>query len=242
LGGCGIFGSHKEPPRPMEYVIYTPYNQTHTLAIAPAINLSGSRDFDPLVVSDTIYAELQQVPNVMALPLNKTLMAMQHLGIHSIEDVKTAQALAKYLGADGLIIPAVTAYDPYNPPTMGMILQLYTPPEPAATAVPVAAAKPATIRSNPDTVIFATEVPTLPVRVANPLPAQQPAVQVAAVFQSTNQSVLKELQAYAGGRTEYDSALADQKFVMSSDSYMRFVSHAMIRRLMDAERERLSGP
>src|SRR6185503_11165664 len=77
LGGCGLFGSHKEPPRPMEYTVYSPYPQTHTLAIAPAINLSGSRDFDPLVVSDTIYAELQQVPNVMALPLNKTLLAMQ---------------------------------------------------------------------------------------------------------------------------------------------------------------------
>ncbi len=242
LGGCGIFGGHKALPRPMEYTIYSPYNQTHTLAIAPAINLSGSRDFDPLVVSDTIYAELQQVPNVMALPLNKTLLAMQRLGIHSIEDVKTAQALAKYLGADGLIIPAVTAYDPYNPPTVGMILQLYTPTEPVPAAAPVAAAKPATVRSNPDTVIFATDIPPTPVRVANPSPAQQPAVQVAAVFQSTNQSVLKELQAYAAGRTEYDSALADHKFLMDSDAYMRFVSHAMIRRLMDGERERLAGP
>src|SRR3954469_21463004 len=93
LGGCGLFGSHKETPRPMEYTIYTPYSQTHTLAIAPAINLSGSRDFDPLVVSDTLYAELQQVPNVMALPLNKTLLAMQRLGIRSIDDVKSAQAL-----------------------------------------------------------------------------------------------------------------------------------------------------
>ena len=53
-------------------------------------------------------------------------------------------------------------------------------------------------------------------------------------------TVLKELHVFAEGRTQYDSALADQKFLMDSDSYMRFVCHAMIRRLMDVERDRVS--
>jgi hypothetical protein len=63
---------------------------------------------------------------------------------------------------------------------------------------------------------------------------------VAAVFNATNQSCLKELHVFAAGRTQYDSALADQKFLMDADSYMRFVCHAMVRRLMDVERERVS--
>jgi len=237
LGGCGVlFGNKKAVPPPIEYSLSTPYSSTHTLAIAPAINLSGSRDFDPLVVSDTIYAEMQQVQNLNVLPLNKTLLAMQRLGIRSINDVKTAQRLAEVLNADGLVIPAVTAYDPYNPPTMGMVLQLYTPPPAAPATMP--AAKTDTVRSNPDTVIFATDMPTA--TPPTPIPAQQPASQVSAVFNATNQSVLKELHVFAAGRTQYDSALADQKFLMDSDSYMRFVCHAMIRRLMDVERERVS--
>jgi hypothetical protein len=68
----------------------------------------------------------------------------------------------------------------------------------------------------------------------------EPVAQVSAVFNSTNQSVLKELEVFSEGRTEYDSALSDQKYLMDSDSYMRFVAHAMIRRLMDVERQRLS--
>lgn len=226
----------KAPPPPIEYAVQSPYTQTHTLAIAPAINLSGSRDFDPLVVSDTLYAEMQQVQNLNVLPLNKTLLAMRRLGVRSIDDVKTAQALAEALGADGLVVPAVTAYDPYNPPTMGMILQLYTPaPSSAAAATPV---KLPNVRSNPDTVIFAGDLPNSG-QASDPRPAQQPASQVAAVFNSTNQSVLRELHAFAAGRTQYDSALADQKYLMDADSYMRFVCHAMMRRLMDVERVRM---
>ena len=237
LGGCASwFGGGKAPPPPIEYSIYTPYISTHTIAVAPAINLSGSRDFDPLVVSDTLYAEMQQVENLNVLPLNKTLLAMQRLGIRSIDDVKTAQRLAEFLGADGLVIPAVTAYDPYNPPTVGMVLQLYTPPQAAPATLPAATTD--SVRSNPDVVIFATDVPAGP--PPSPIPARQPVSQVAAVFNATNQSVLKELHVFAAGRTQYDSALANEKFLMDSDSYMRFVCHAMIRRLMDVERERVS--
>ena len=75
---------------------------------------------------------------------------------------------------------------------------------------------------------------------AEPRPGQQPASQVSAVFNSTNQTVRKELQVFAAGRSDYDSALAEQRFLMDSDWYMRFVCHAMIRRLMDVERERIS--
>ena len=61
---------------------------------------------------------------------------------------------------------------------------------------------------------------------------------MSAVFNASNQTVLKELQVFAGGRTQYDSALSDHRFLLDSDAYMRFVAHAMIRRLMDVERTR----
>ena len=139
LAGCTesfYTGEHKISPPPTEYAIQTPYPAIETFAIAPAINLSGSRDFDVLVVSDLLYEELQQVSGLNVLPVNKTIIAMQRLGIRSIENPQDAQHLAQLLGADGLIIPAVTAYDPYNPPKVGMILQLYTPPGSALTPVP----------------------------------------------------------------------------------------------------------
>lgn len=247
MAGCAFFtGESKRPPQSIEYSYFSPYPAVRTLAIAPTINLSGSRDFDPLVVSDTLYAEAQQVQNLNVLPLNKTLIAMQRLRITAIDDPAAAQRVAQYLGADGLIISAVTAYDPYNPPVVGMRLQMYTPPAAipataAATAAPEptfhAATNSGTVRANPDRPTLVADVaPAAP----EPLVLRQPVSQVAAVFNATNQSVLRELETFVRGRTQYDSAMMDRKYLLDSDAYMRFVCNAMMRRLMDAERERMA--
>jgi hypothetical protein len=212
---CSYFRDKKAPPPPIEYTLHSPFPDVKTFAIAPALNYSGSRDFDPLVVSDTLFTEMQQVEGLNVLPLNKTLMAMQRLGIRNITDVATAQKVAEMLGADGLIAVAVTAYDPYNPPTVGMILQVYTP---HSTTITADAVRPNTSTSNLD-------------------PADhQPVAQVNAVFNASNQSVLQELRGFASGRSEYDSALREEKFLVDSDHYMRFVCHAMVRRLIEVER------
>ena len=80
LGGCGVFWWKEEPPSyPVELTVYSPYAEPRTFAIAPTINLSGAQDFDPLVVSDILYGEMQQVQGLNVLPLNKTLVAMQRL-------------------------------------------------------------------------------------------------------------------------------------------------------------------
>lgn len=215
LCGCGLT-ENKAQPRPVEFPLSSPYPAVHTLAVAPTINLSGSRDFDPLVVSDTLFGEMQQVPGLNVLPLNKTLLAMQRLGIRSIDDPKVAQRLASMLNADGLVVPAVTAYDPYNPPNVGMILQMYTP----------ASARPTAIAVRPNSSTSAEDY------------NGQPVSQVNGVFNATNQSVLRELQNYAAGRTEYDSALREKKYLVNADLYMRFVCHAMVRRLMEVESAR----
>src|SRR4051812_13995675 len=104
-GGCSFFSGEKKPaPRPIEFSLESPYAGVKTLAVAPAINLSGSRDIDPLVVADALFEELQQVRDLNVLPVNKTLMAMNHLGMRSIDDAHAAQMLAEALGADGLVI------------------------------------------------------------------------------------------------------------------------------------------
>jgi hypothetical protein len=234
LAGCG---GKKQPP-PLEFAIHTPYSTVKTLALAPAINLSGSRDFDPLVVSDTLFAEMQQVEDLNVIPLNKTLIAMERLGIHSIEDPKTAQKLAEALGADGLVIPAVTAYDPYDPPTVGMILQMYTPVTPPPPQSSLPPPRTYTTLSNPGNPVVVADANPAGPSVAEP--SGQPVSQVSAVFNGSNQTVLKELEVFASGRTRYDSAAQERQFLLDSDAYMRFVCHAMVRRLMDVERERLS--
>ncbi len=74
-GGCET----KKPPPPLEYAMYSPYPVVRTYAIAPVVNLSGSRDFDPLLVADALFNEMTQVRQLNVLPVNKTLAAMQRL-------------------------------------------------------------------------------------------------------------------------------------------------------------------
>jgi hypothetical protein len=206
----------------------SPYPDVRTIAIAPAINLSGTRDFDLFVVSDTLFGELSQVNGLNILPLNKTLAAMERLGIRSIDDPKTAQKLADAVGADLLVIPAVTAYDPYNPPVIGLILQLYT-----STAGGAPVVKTDVAHSNAPSIITLDGA-------GGGAQLQQPVSMVNAVFNAANQSVRREMHNYAVGRTEYGTALEEQRYLMDIDAYMRFCCHAMARRLMDVERSRSS--
>ena len=212
LVGCDEMFEEKKPkPTPVEYTLMSPYKGVHNLAVAPAINLSGNREFDVLTVSDALFEELQQVGGFNVLPLEKTLAAMRRLDMRAIDSPLMAQKLAEFLEVDTLVIPSVTAYDPYNPPKMGMILQLYTPRR---------------LAPGSESVVVSDH---------------QPVAQVAAVFNASNQTVLRELRDFAQGRTQNDSALQDERFLMDMDAYTRFVCHAMVRRMIEVERVRVGG-
>jgi len=217
---------HTAKPHPVEYMLHSPYAGVRTVAVAPSFNLSPSHDFDPLVVSDLLFAELQSVQSIHALPVNKTLAAMATLKMRGVRTAQDAQALAAALGADAIIVPAVTAYDPYRPPVVGMTLQLYTVNEMAAPAEPVARQ----ITGQP-----------LAQAAAEPSTGSQPVSQVSAMFNANNQTVLLELQDFAKGRTDYGSALQEDRYLADSEAYMRFVCHAMIRRMLDVESTRVNG-
>lgn len=125
--GIGLPGcAHHRTSRPMESILQSPYRNVRTWVVAPVINLSGSRWFDPLTVSDELFGELQQVQSLNVLPVNKTLMAMERLRMGQINSAKSAAKIAELLHADGIVVAAITAYDAYNPPTVGMDIQMYS--------------------------------------------------------------------------------------------------------------------
>ncbi len=222
LTGCGLLSGKKAATPTREYALTSPYATTRTYAVAPVINLSGSHDFDALAISDQLFSELQQVQNLNVLPVNKTLAAMQRLQIRRIDSPQTAQRIADAMGADAILVTAITAYDPYNPPTIGMSMQLYT-------LDALAGAPPVVSRQ--------INGESLPGEAAK---SRQPVSEIAAIFNANNQTVLLELHDFTKGRTDYQSAFQDERFLADIDSYTRFVCHAMIRRLMEVERVRSS--
>ena len=99
------------------------------------------------------------------------------------------------MGADGIVIAAVTAYDPYRPPTVGMSIQLYTGQALAVAGEPEA-------RQIGGTALGGAGGPG----AGETLGVAQPVAEAAAMFPANNQTVLAELRDYARGRTNYESA------------------------------------
>jgi len=96
-----------------------------TLAVAPAHDLSGSGGLDSLVLSDIFASELAKVPGISVVPVSQTLSVMYGQGWRVLSSAQQTAALGRMVGADGVVVLAVTEYDPYEPPTVGLIAELY---------------------------------------------------------------------------------------------------------------------
>ena len=122
--GCG----HQPKPYGEEQQLFLPGEHRLAWAIAPTINISGQSPIDPLLQSDLVYQQLQQVHGLTVIPVDRVVEAYASLKINRVESERQAYAVCQILGCDGLVIPTVTAYDPYDPPIFGASLQLFVKP------------------------------------------------------------------------------------------------------------------
>lgn len=120
-GGC------EAPPKPYgtesSLRLVAPVRQVW--AIAPAVNLSGQRDVDPLLQADYVYEQLQQIDGVTIVPVNRVVEVYAGMKIDGVKSPEQAAQVCHLLHCDALIVPTITAYDPYNPPKLGAALQLF---------------------------------------------------------------------------------------------------------------------
>jgi hypothetical protein len=99
-----------------------------TLAVAPVHDLTGTGQLDALAFTDIFAGELAQVPQISVVPVNQTLAVMYGQGWRSLSSPEQALQLARLLRADGLVALAVSEYDPYDPPRLGLIAEVYLLP------------------------------------------------------------------------------------------------------------------
>ena len=211
----------------------SPYPASKMWAIAPLINESGTSAVDPLHLSDLLAQELQQVSRIDVLPVSRVLDGLRAMNIDRIQSVAEAQALVRLLDVDGLIVGTITAYDPYNPPVLGLTLQLYTSgretvvdddrnaPLNSAKGVRILGAAPSDSRL-PGLRTFS-----------------QPVASVSAIIDASDNAVRLDVERFARGRTDPDSAFGWQRFLYSMDAYTIYVGHRVIRDLIREERLRM---
>jgi hypothetical protein len=128
IAGAGLSGCEK-PPQPygQEISLNLAGTGQQVWAIAPAVNLSGVR-VDELLQADIVYGQVQQVHGLEVIPVNRVVEVYEGLGIAKVESAGQAALVCDLLGCDALLVPTVTAYDPYDPPKLGAGLQLFRKP------------------------------------------------------------------------------------------------------------------
>lgn len=212
-----------------------PYNTVHgdaLWAVAPLRNESGTSLVDELAVSDEIVSAIAQVRGIRCLPLNRTIAAMRALELTSLDTPDDLKRLAVELGVDGLVVGSVTAYDPYDPPTLGLALALYSRPGRLNTR----AAEPLDVRR-------LEYQPTDYQYFVNSNFDDAPASVISEIVDARGHDVQMRIQEYATGRTDAHSPLGWRRYRASMVLYTKFVAWHAVGRLVEHEWLRLArGP
>jgi hypothetical protein len=189
-----------------------------TIAVAPALNFSGSGDLDGVKVADLMASELSSLPGIGVIGVNRVLAILAEQGLGQIQSPEHALDVCERLGADSICVFAVTEYDAYTP-VVGMVAQVYSPRPKSPGIDPVATS-----------------------RMARPFPASpepdhvRPVAQVQGSFNAAHESVQTDLEAFAESRSESSnkdgSPYGWRMYLVSQERFLRYCCHRVAQQLV----------
>lgn len=215
LGGCAVV--HRAEPAAA--VIPNDWMQPVTIAVAPAINQSGSVDFDPDRFADRMATELSYAEGVSVIPVSRVLAALSASGHSQVTSPAHASELARAVGADAILVFSVTDYDPYDPPRIGLTAQLYgsgTRPN-VGSLDPTVLSRLGRLASTPER--------QRPNRRRLLAETQQ-------MFDASHNAVVADIQRFASIRGADGSPYGWRRYVVSQQAFMEYCCFATIRALL----------
>lgn len=184
-----------------------------TIAVSPPINASGCPDIDVVQVADLMASELSSFQGIGVIGVNRVLAILAEQRLGQIVSADHALAICERLGADAIVVFAVTEYNPYTP-VVGMVAELYGPEMRSMEVDPVVAsrmARPWTSASEP------TRVPWS---------------QVQRTFNAEHEAIQEEVEEYAEYRKANPSPLGWRKYLASQEYYLRYCCYSVARELV----------
>lgn len=189
------------------------HRDLQTVGVAPFFNRSTALWLSGREVAVAFYTELQQVGGLTVVPVGVVETAMRR---HRIEltDAQQAVELARVLELDALVVGAITHFDPYRPPQLGLSVRVYGrgPRAPAAEASlerlsrsPAAASRPAA------------------------LDGPSPRIAVDRLFDAGRPDVVAAIQHYAQVRAGDQRVDGWQSYLDRSDDFIRFCCYQIVR-------------
>lgn len=186
-----------------------------TIAVAPALNHSGSPDVDVEHAADEMAAELTQVGGVRVIPVSRVIGVMQERGWAQVEGVGQALELASLTGADAVLVFAITAYNPYDPPRVGVSAQLIGElPDGGGRLDPVALAGSPGEGGSPSSG-----------------PMRGVLAEASAVFDASREDVLADVKTFAARRNAGKNPYGHRWYLVSQRRYLQYCCHATLRSL-----------
>jgi hypothetical protein len=110
----------------VEVGVSNPVPGLSRVAVVPFFNLSTEPAVDGRRFAEAYFTELQKTPGFEVLPIGVAEVAVRQHGLN-MNSPEDALKLARILDVDAVVLGAVTAYDPYYPPRLGLRVAWYSP-------------------------------------------------------------------------------------------------------------------
>jgi hypothetical protein len=190
-----------------------------TVAVAPAFNVSGAK-LDTNRIADLMASELSYAANVNVLPVSRVLAVLVDQNKSRVESPSHAMEIMRILGADAILVFAVTEYDAYEPPIVGISAQIY-----------------GTRRSDKPTGFDPVAFGRLgaPPRGAFRGTSMDPIAQSDRVFDASHERVRSEIKRFSKIRSADESPYGWRKYLASQQHFIRFCCYQTIRSMISGK-------
>lgn len=206
----------------------SPYAERQLWAVVPLRNESGSINADGYRLADHLARQFEKVARIDVMPVNRVIAAMESLQLNEVRTPGDARRLANVLHADGLVLGSITAFEPYDPPKIGLAIELYLDPaRPMPTVFDTQALQRAAVDEQTRPPVSAT--------------AGGPDSAISDFYDAASPDVRDMLAHYAKRRGDKDhDAISVALYRSSIDLYSEFVAHLAASHLLASEYNRLA--
>lgn len=199
--------------------LYNSLRGVETVVVAPMMNLSTNPEVDTVAFTEALASELAQVEGLSVVPLGRVYQYLSVNRMSTVGSPEEARSLAKVFRAQATLVAAVTEYDPYDPPRMGLSVQMYTD---------------GTLPSAQGTAGFD---PVAAARAAVPFPvtddaSSRPRDVVSRVFSGRSTEVQELAKLYAKRRLADDSPYGWRRFLVDQREFQRLCCYGVIREML----------
>jgi hypothetical protein len=214
LGMLSFQAGCSQEKKPKCVVVVPSFPPGTSIAVAPPINASGSPDIDTVKVADLMASELSSFPGIGVIGVNRVLAVLAEQGMPQIMSADHALAICDRLGADAIVVFAVTEYNPYTP-VVGLVAELYGRERSREPVDPVATS-----------------------RMARPFPMPpeetglRPWAQVQRTFNAEHEAIQDEVEEYADARDANETPFGWRKYLASQEYYLRYCCYSVARELV----------